>query len=106
MTKKFFNIIPSEGESACLLLYGPVGEDQKVSPAQVVTELMELQRVYRKIDIRINSVGGEVFAGIAIFNALTASKADITIYIDGIAASIAASSRCAASLSICPITRD
>lgn len=90
MTKKFFNIIPSEGESACLLLYGPVGEDQKVSPAQVVTELMELQRVYRKIDIRINSVGGEVFAGIAIFNALTASKADITIYIDGIAASIAA----------------
>lgn len=45
MTKKFFNIIPSEGESACLLLYGPVGEDQKVSPAQVVTELMELQRV-------------------------------------------------------------
>ena len=62
MTKKFFNIIPSEGESACLLLYGPVGEDQKVSPAQVVTELMELQRVYRKIDIRINSVGGEVFA--------------------------------------------
>lgn len=90
MPKKFFNIIPSQDESACLLLYGPVGEDQKVSPAQVVSELNELERVYKKIDIRINSVGGEVFAGVAIFNALTSSKADITIYIDGVAASIAA----------------
>ena len=36
-----------------------------------------------------NSNGGEVYAGIAIFNALKNSKADITIYVDGIAASMA-----------------
>lgn len=90
MAIKFFNIIPSEDETACLLMYGPVGDAQKVDPAMVVGELMELARTYRKIDIRINSVGGEVFAGIAIYNALKSSKADINIYIDGVAASIAA----------------
>lgn len=90
MATKFFNIVPKSDESASLLLYGPVGEREKVDPAEVVTELMELQKQYKKIDIRVNSTGGEVFAGIAIFNALKASKADITIYIDGVAASIAA----------------
>jgi ATP-dependent Clp endopeptidase proteolytic subunit ClpP len=44
---------------------------------------------YNRIDIRINSRGGEVYAGIAIFNALRQSRANITIYIDGIAASMA-----------------
>lgn len=34
-------------------------------------------------------MGGEVYSGIAIFNALRGSKADVNIYIDGIAASIA-----------------
>lgn len=90
MATKIFNIIPSQDESACLLMYGPVGDAQKVDPATVVGELMELARTYDKIDIRINSVGGEVFAGIAIYNALKSSKADISIYIDGVAASIAA----------------
>lgn len=89
MATKFFNIVPSSDESASLLLYGPVGERERVDPAQVVAELMELQKHYKKIDIRVNSVGGEVFAGIAIFNALKTSKADISIYIDGVAASIA-----------------
>ena len=42
-----------------------------------------------KVDVRINSNGGEVYSGIAIFNALKNSKADITIYVDGIAASMA-----------------
>lgn len=89
MAKKFFNIIPSNGDTACLLLYGPVGEREKIDAGVIVSELMALEREYSKIDIRINSVGGEVFAGIAIFNALASSKADITIYVDGVAASIA-----------------
>lgn len=50
---------------------------------------MEAERVSRRIHIRINSNGGEVYSGIAIFNALRQSKADIRIYVDGIAASMA-----------------
>lgn len=72
-----------------ILLYGDVGDGQKVDSARVVSELLELQARYSKIDVRINSKGGDVFSGIAIYNALRTSKADITIYVDGVAASIA-----------------
>ncbi len=83
---RFFNIIPGNG-SCCLLLYGEIGGE--VSSGEVMRELIEAERSYGRIDVRINSVGGEVYAGIAIFNALRQSKADIHIYIDGIAASMA-----------------
>lgn len=86
--KKFFNIIPSDGEVA-ILLYGDVGDGQRVDSGRVVAELMALAEQYKKIDVRINSRGGDVFSGIAIYNALRTSKADITVYIDGVAASIA-----------------
>lgn len=84
----FFNTIPGDGEVA-ILLYGDVGDGQKVESGRVVGELLELQSRYSKIDVRINSKGGDVFSGIAIYNALRTSTADITIYVDGVAASIA-----------------
>ena len=85
---RFFNTIPGDGEVA-ILLYGDIGDGQKVESGRVVSELLDLQARYRKIDVRINSNGGDVFSGIAIYNALRTSKADITIYVDGVAASIA-----------------
>ncbi|MDY5688023.1 MAG: ATP-dependent Clp protease proteolytic subunit [Bacteroidaceae bacterium] len=89
MTVKYFNIIPGEG-SATLLLYGDIGDGYKVESGRIVSELIALQSQYDKIDVRINSRGGDVFSGMAIYNALRQSKSDITIYIDGVAASIAA----------------
>jgi ATP-dependent protease ClpP protease subunit len=41
------------------------------------------------IDMHINSPGGEVFEGAAIYNAIKRHPANVTTYIDGIAASIA-----------------
>ena len=89
MDAKFFNIIPGSGE-VTILLYGDVGDGHKVESGRVVSELLALQTKYKKIDVRINSNGGDVFSGIAIYNALKTSTANITIYIDGVAASIAA----------------
>ena len=89
MVTKYFNIIPGEG-SATLLLYGDIGDGYKVESGRIVSELIALQSQYGKIDVRINSRGGDVFSGMAIYNALRQSKSDITIYIDGVAASIAA----------------
>lgn len=89
MTPKYFNIIPGEG-CATLLLYGDIGDGYKVESGRIVSELISLQAQYGKIDVRINSRGGDVFSGMAIYNALRQSKSDITIYIDGVAASIAA----------------
>lgn len=42
-----------------------------------------------KIDLHINSPGGEVFDGIAIYNGIKNHSAKVTTFIDGIAASIA-----------------
>jgi ATP-dependent Clp endopeptidase proteolytic subunit ClpP len=86
---RFFNIIPGE-DTCCILLYGDIGDNYgTVTSGQIARELMAAESTYSNIDIRINSIGGEVYAGIAIFNALRASKANITIYIDGVAASMA-----------------
>ena len=72
MVTKYFNIIPGEG-SATLLLYGDIGDGYKVESGRIVSELIALQSQYGKIDVRINSRGGDVFSGMAIYNALRQS---------------------------------
>lgn len=93
MKTGFFNVLlPRKDEGAvAILLYGQIGSGEKmVDSAAVVAELMELTDKYKNIDVRINSMGGEVYAGMAIFNALRSSDANINIYVDGVAASMAA----------------
>lgn len=88
MKQKFRNIIKGDGK-AIIMLYGEVGEGHSVDSNRVVSELFALSDQGCKIEVRINSQGGDVFSGMAIYNALRQSKEDITIYIDGVAASIA-----------------
>lgn len=83
----FMNYTNKEGE-IFILLYGDI-DQWGVSANDVVTTLSELEKQYNKINVRINSCGGSVFEGLAIYNAIRNSKADIEIYIDGIAASMA-----------------
>lgn len=85
-----FNILSTSPEEASIILYGEIGGWAEVSSARIVTELVSLVRSYKRISVRINSVGGEVYEGLAIYSALKDCPADITIYIDGIAASMAA----------------
>lgn len=85
---RFFNIIPGK-DACCILLYGEIGEYGEVRAGDIARELMEAEAAYEKIDVRINSIGGDVYTGIAIFNALRNSSADIRIYVDGVAASMA-----------------
>lgn len=86
--KRFFNLIPAP-DGCCILLYGDIGDYCEVRSADIAREIIEAEAAYKKIDARVNSQGGDVYAGIAIFNAFRNSKADITIYVDGIAASMA-----------------
>ena len=85
---RFFNMIPGT-DACCILLYGDIGDYDKVRSGDIARELIEAEAAYKKIDVRINSNGGDVYAGIAIFNAFRNSEADITIYVDAIAASMA-----------------
>ncbi|MDS1578729.1 head maturation protease, ClpP-related, partial [Escherichia coli] len=55
---------------------------------QFVSDLNALGNI-NHINLHINSPGGDVFEGIAIFNALKNHGASITVYVDGVAASMA-----------------
>ena len=79
-----------EGGHAEILIYGEIGLDwfgDGISAESLVLELNELD--VATLDVRINSVGGQVFEGLAIFNALVRHPAQVTTHIDGLAASIA-----------------
>lgn len=69
-------------------LYGEVSSWWN-SSIDFTDTLAEMERNFSTIRLRIHSIGGSVFEGTAIFNALQACKSRIEIYIDGIAASMA-----------------
>nr|WP_240765250.1 ClpP-like prohead protease/major capsid protein fusion protein [Escherichia coli] len=59
-----------------------------ITAKQFVCDLNDLGDITH-INLHINSPGGDVFEGIAIFNALKNHGAAITVYVDGVAASMA-----------------
>jgi len=63
-------------------------EDSDTSAAGFRDALKSLGDV-KTINLHINSPGGSVFEGIAIYNMLKQNLADINVYVDGLAASIA-----------------
>jgi len=95
---KFYNIMATEGETeATILLYSYIGEVRDwytgeqlgVTDIEFVKELDALAAKYPKINIRINSPGGEVFHGSAMVTAIRNCKAEVHTWIDGVAASMA-----------------
>lgn len=76
--------------AAEIYIYGDIGEswwEESTSAADFVRELNALTN--EEIVIRINSVGGSVPDGLAIYNAIQRHPSKITIHVDGMAASIA-----------------
>ncbi len=63
-------------------------EDSDTSAAGFRDALKSLGDV-KEINLHINSPGGSVFEGIAIYNMLKQNKAKVNIYVDALAASIA-----------------
>lgn len=87
---KFFSLV-KEKQTATLNIYGDISsckEFGEVSSADLSKQLEALGDV-KQIDVHINSYGGEVAEGLAIYNALRRHKAKVTTYCDGFACSIA-----------------
>ena len=77
-------------DEAELLIYGPIGENwwsESVTAKSVVEQLGKITA--STIKVRINSEGGSVQDGLAIYNALKRHGARIVVTVDGLAASIA-----------------
>lgn len=73
-------------------IYGEITDlkwfDEEVTPSSVKDELAKLKDV-SSVNVYVNSPGGNVFAGVAIYNELKRFNKPVTAYVDGIAASIA-----------------
>ena len=88
MSKSWYNMTPAkaEGGAAEILLYDTIG-GWGISAKQFASDLKALAG--GNITLRINSPGGDVMEGAAIFNILKADGRPVTVYIDGLAASMA-----------------
>lgn len=83
--------ILAKGDRGEIYLYGAIGMDwfgDGVTAKQLADDLKKLDNA-KTIDVRINSEGGDVFAGKAMYALLSQHKAKIVVHIDGIAASAA-----------------
>lgn len=89
--KKYYNL-ETEGTKAALYIYGDITSwpwmESDVSSYNLSKQLEQLGDV-DEIDVYINSYGGEVAEGLAIYSALKRHKAKITTWCDGFACSIA-----------------
>ena len=73
-------------DAAEILLYDEIGL-WGVSAGDFVRDLQAIKA--KAIDLRLNTPGGEVFDGLAIYGALCRHAATVTVHVDGLAASIA-----------------
>lgn len=89
--KKFWKMYALSEGVAEILIYEFIGADffgEGMSAKRFADELKALGEL-NKIVVRINSPGGDVFDGQAIYTTLRGHKAEVEVHIDGIAASIA-----------------
>lgn len=89
-TGKGYQIKAAANNQAEILIYEDIGEGWAggITAKQFAADLKELGKV-DQINVRINSPGGSVFDGVAIYNTLIRQTATIVVDIDGLAASIA-----------------
>ena len=85
--RAWYTLKNQSGQPAELLIYDVIGDWAGLSARQLVNTLKDIDA--DNITVRINSPGGSVFDGIAIYNSLRHHKAKIHVQIEGLAASIA-----------------
>ena len=87
---KFWNIKAMADNSTELFVYGDIADSaywDEVGAKEFVADLSKVTS--NDITVRINSGGGSVFAGFAMYNSLKQHKANITVRVDGLAGSAA-----------------
>ena len=89
-----------------VFLYGPIArggfwESDENSCKNFLDQIRELEKTCDEIHLRINSEGGEVFEGQAIYSALKKCTKPTIAFIDGLAASIATVITCGCDKVVC-----
>jgi ATP-dependent protease ClpP protease subunit len=84
--KRWFDF-RAQARGAEIVIYDEIGAFG--IPAKAFLDELKALGTVSELTVRINSPGGSVFDGVAIYNALNRHDAAITVWVDGIAASIA-----------------
>lgn len=94
--KKYFSLFQTSKEVADVYIFGDITSwkwlESDVSSYTLVKQLSELSEETKEVNVHINSYGGEVSEGIAIYNTLLSLKkkgVSVNTYCDGFACSIA-----------------
>lgn len=80
----------AEDQAAEVLIYDEIGRDwfgEGIGAEQFIRDIQAITAP--TINVRINSMGGQVFDGLAIYNALQRHPSRVVTHVDGMAASIA-----------------
>jgi ATP-dependent Clp endopeptidase proteolytic subunit ClpP len=86
MANNWYTFTAKADAEADVHIYSEIG-GFGVSAEAFVNELKTINA--KRLNVRINSPGGSVFDGFAIFNALRGYKGEVVTYVDGLAASAA-----------------
>ena len=86
--QSWYSIKAKANDTAEISIYDEIGFCG-VSAASFAQDLKDCGNNLKQINLHIHSPGGDVFDGIAIYNLLKNHPANVTVYIDGLAASMA-----------------
>lgn len=92
MKKRFWEFRNAANNTGELYIYGVITSfkwDESDTTAQSFKNDLDGLGDINKLNVYINSPGGSVFQGVAIHTMLKRHKAEVNVYIDGVAASIA-----------------
>jgi ATP-dependent Clp protease protease subunit len=104
--KNWYTITNKANGPAEISIFGPIGntwDGEGVTAAKFIKDFRAIKA--DDVTLTINSPGGSLFDGLAIYTALAASGKNITAKVMGLAASAASVILMAASASRCPRTR-
>lgn len=91
MLNKFWTIKNETSASADIFIYGDLTsyawDDADTTSKKFIDDLNSFGG--KQVTVHLNSGGGDVFTGLAIYNALKSYKGGVTVTIDGLAASAA-----------------
>ncbi len=87
MMRKFYSM-SKENDKATINIYTEIASYTE-GAADYLSKKIDGLKDVKQIDVYINSPGGEVFEGLAIYNSLKRHKAKVVTHCDGMAASIA-----------------